>query len=435
VPHNKSVRDGHKLTLALVLVAATSTLSMAQRPAAKVVVVPVIERQVTAGQVSVGTIMPLRRALIGSAVDGRVVEFPLNEGDRVDKGQTLAQLMTDTIQLELRGAEAELEFRRSQYAELKNGSRPEEIEQVRARMAAADVKQQFLQSRRIRTETIHKSSSVVSKDELEEAIATAAEAVEDYRQAKAIYDLAVRGPRIERIAQAMAQVAIQEAVVARLRDQLGKHSISARFAGYLVAEHTEVGQWVNRGDTVAEVAELDEVEIVAQVAERSVPFVKPGQRVRVEVPALPDRLFAGIVSSSVPQADVRARTFPVKIRLRNEISDLGPLLKAGMFARITLPVGPKINALLVPKDAIVLGGPTPVVYVIEAGSDGQHGTVAAERVELGVAQDSLIQITGAVGVGQLAVVMGNERLHPGQTVEIVRAAKPDATSQPASSQP
>ena len=414
----------------------TSTVSIAQLPAAKVVVTPVIERQVTAGQISVGTIMPLRRAIIGSAVDGRVVEFPLNEGDRVEKGQTLAQLLTDTIQLELKAEEAELDFRQQQYAELKNGTRPEVIDQARARMAAADVKQRYLQSRRIRTETIHKNKLVVSKDELEEAIAAAAEAVENYREANAIYDLAVRGPREEKIAQAHAQVAIQEAVVARLRDQVKKHSISARFAGYLVAEHTEVGQWVNRGDTVAEVAELDEVEIVAQVVERSVPFVKPGQRVRVEVPALPTRLFEGVVSTTVPQADVRARTFPVKIRLRNEISDQGPLLKSGMFARITLPVGDQQTVLLVPKDAIVLGGPAPVVYIIEASNDdGKQDRVVAVRVDLGVAQASLIQITGSVQPGQLAVVQGNERLQTGQTVEIVRVVEPGATPQPASSQP
>ena len=55
-------------------------------PAALVAVSPVVEREVTAGQTFVGTVMPLKKAVVGSAVDGRVIEFPLNEGDRVERG-------------------------------------------------------------------------------------------------------------------------------------------------------------------------------------------------------------------------------------------------------------------------------------------------------------------------------------------------------------
>ena len=78
-----------------------------------VIVSPVVEREITAGQTFVGTVMPLKKAIIGSAVDGRVVEFPLDEGDRVEQGQTLAQLLTDTIKLEVETAEAELKLRQA----------------------------------------------------------------------------------------------------------------------------------------------------------------------------------------------------------------------------------------------------------------------------------------------------------------------------------
>ena len=84
-----------------------SASARAQRGPALVEVTPVVQREVATGQTFVGTIVPTRRAVVGSAVDGRVVELYVSEGDRVDKGQPLAQLLTETISLELKAAQAE----------------------------------------------------------------------------------------------------------------------------------------------------------------------------------------------------------------------------------------------------------------------------------------------------------------------------------------
>jgi RND family efflux transporter MFP subunit len=231
----------------------------------------------------------------------------------------------------------------------------------------------------------------------------------------------VAGPRKEVIAQARAQVAMQEATVERLKDQLTKHTIISRFDGYVTAEHTEVGQWVKQGDLVADVVALDEVEIVAYVVEQSVPFVRVGKLVNVEVPAIPGKRFDGVVSEVVPQADVQARTFPVKIRVVNEFTDDVPLLKAGMYARVLLPTGAKHLATLVSKDALVLGGPQPMVYVVEGASDNSpSGKAVPVPVQIGVAEGGLIQVIGPLRAGQLVVVQGNERLRPGQDVAIQR---------------
>jgi RND family efflux transporter MFP subunit len=256
---------------------------------------------------------------------------------------------------------------------------------------------------------------------VEEANSQAKEAQQVYLEMKAAYDLAVAGPRVETIAQARAQVAIQEALVEKLRDQLAKHTVFSRFPGYVTKKLTEVGAWVNPGDVVAEVAAIDEVDVVVQVVERSVSFVLTGSEVNVEIPALPDRTFTGKVISTIPQADVRARTFPVKIRVKNEITSDGPLLKAGMYARAALPVGEQVLAVLVPKDAIVLGGAQPMVVVINgATAAGETGTPAPTPVQLGVAYQDWIQVTGGLKPGQLVVAQGNERIRPGQNVIVSR---------------
>jgi len=388
-----------------------------------VAIAQVAEREVTAAQVFIGTVMPSRQATIGSAVDGRVVEFPVEEGDRVEPKQKLAQLLTATINLELESAEAELQLRNEQLRELKNGSRTEDIEQARARRASAEARQKFLQSRLARLQEAAQNRGVITEDQIEEARANMLEAQSMFEEMKAAHELAVAGPRPEVIAQARAQVAMQQALVEKLRDQITKHTIISRFAGYVVQEHTEAGQWVNRGDPVAEVAALDEVDVVVQVTEQSVPFIRLGDDVRVEIPALPDRVFVGQVQSVVPRADARSRTFPVKIRVANEVVSAGPLIQAGMYARAALPVGKSQQALLVPKDAIVLGGPQPMVYTLTGVTKpGDEGKVQAAPVELGVAQGDWIQVLGPIAPGAFVVVQGNERLRPDTPVRVLNIA-------------
>jgi RND family efflux transporter MFP subunit len=355
-----------------------------------------------------------------------VIEFPLNEGDRVERGGVLAQLLTDTIQLELAAAEAELELRKQELAELQNGTRPEEIEQAKARMVAAQARWQYAEARRARA---GKVGQAMSDEEREEMIALAVEAEQAYLDAKAAHQLAVEGPRKEQIAQAAAQVNVQQATVDRLKDQIEKHTIISRFPGYVIAEHTEVGQWVKQGDPVAEVAALDEVEVVAHVVEQYAPHVRHGMTVNVEIPALGSTPFSGVVSAIVPQADVQARTFPVKVSVKNELTEDGPRIKSGMYARVALPTGKRQQATLVYKEALVLGGPQPLVFVVDAaGPDAKQGKARAVPVQLGTADGSMIQVTGDLQPNQLTVVQGNERLRPGADVQIRRVVPPPETT-------
>lgn len=395
-------------------------------PAAPVVVVRVVEQKLRTGQTFVGTIHPEQRATIGSAVDGRVVRYPINEGDRVENGQTLAELLTETIKLELEAAQGELLLRSEELAELENGTREEEIAQARAQLLAAKTAVTLGGKRLERIRTLIKSGTATD-DELDVAQAAVdnARAVMDERQAA--LDLAVAGPRPERIAQAGARVAIQDSIVRKLSDQITKHTMVARFDAYVVTEHTEIGEWVNRGDPVAEIVGIDRVIVLASVLETHVPFISLGMDARVEVAALPDRVFIGKVVILVPQGDQRTRTFPVKILLNNEFTGQKPLLNVGMMARVTLPTGAEKTVRLVPKDALVLGGPQPMVYVVSAGEDNAR-IVQPVPVRLGSASGALVEVDGDLQAEQLVVVQGNERLRPGQAVNILREASPQTFS-------
>ena len=83
-------------------------------------------------------------------------------------------------------------------------------------------------------------------------------------------------PRPERIAQARALVRSHEEEIRRLQDLLGKHTIRAPFQGYVVRKHTEVGAWIRQGEPLAEVVELDPVEIEISVPETHIASLEVG---------------------------------------------------------------------------------------------------------------------------------------------------------------
>ncbi len=408
------------LSVGLTLFASPTSALLAQRGPAVVELIPIAQREVATTQATLGTIMPTRRAVIGSAVDGRVVEFLVREGDRVEQDQPLASLLTATISLELEAAEAELELRRQELIELQNGSRPDELAQTKARVEASRVAAEYLERDTQRLSKLGVNSAI-SASEIENSNSRWLEAQQRLIEAQAAYQLAIDGPRVEKIKQAEARVAMQQAVAERLRDQIAKHTMYSRFAGYVTVEHTEVGQWLPRGEPVAEIIALDDVDVLAKVVEAHIPFIHVGDAVGVEVPALGGRVLNGVVAAIIPEADERSRTFPVKIRVANEFNAAGePLLKAGMLARAALPTGSKQKVLMVPKDALVLGGPMTMIWIVDGQSAADakeapgmmEANAVAVPIQTGAEQGDWIEVRGEIPSGTNVVVRGNERIPP-----------------------
>jgi len=389
-------------------------------PPALVVTKPIVQRDVAPDATFVGTVMPSQKSIVGCAVDGRVVEYLVDEGDPVAKGDPLVRLRTKTLDIELAAAVAQEALRRHEFEELDNGTRPEEKAQARARMLGAEAHMQYTKAAYRRAEALFRQDRAVSQEELDQTRSAAVVAEQALLEAKAAYALAEAGPRKEKIAQAGARLAAQAEEVKRLKDLLDEHTIRSPLDGFVVAEHTEEGEWVAKGDPVAEIVDVDPVEIRMLVPEGHIDPLRTGMPVRVSLGALPNEVFPGAeVTRIVPQADVRSRTFPVIIKLPNPKRGGRHLVKPGMLAHVTVAIGVPRPALLVDKDALVLGGPKPVVFVVDAGPKGSNqGTVRPVPVKTGVAKDGLIQVSGSVKVGQEVVVEGNERLRPGQAVRV-----------------
>ena len=218
-------------SIAIVQSGGTASAQSPDSPPKPVAVVEVVEDEISSGQTFVGTVLPTQRATIGSAVSGRVVEFPIDVGQRVEAKQTLAQILTETIGLELAAAEAELTLRRELLRELENGSRPEEVEQAKAQLLSAQARNRYAMARLERTESLRQRGGV-TEETLDEIRSLAESSQQALHEAEAAYRLVQAGPREEKIAQAKAQVTMQQAVVEKLQDQIKKHTVITRFAGY-----------------------------------------------------------------------------------------------------------------------------------------------------------------------------------------------------------
>jgi RND family efflux transporter MFP subunit len=394
------------------------------------------EKDVHYPQTFVGTVMPKRIADVGSAVDGRVVEFPVNEGDRVEKGDTLTQLLTGQLDIQLAGAKAEVERLRYAHEELKN-TWPDEVKQADARHKSRKAALDYANAKLTRARSLHQRAAITD-DQLQDAQSQADQAQAAFAEAAAALAI-VQGPRQHAIRQAEHAVEVQQEEANAIQDQINKHTIKAPFNGYVTKEHTEMGQWVAKAGLVAQVAELDEVDVAIMVLEDYLPNIRLQMPARVVIRALPEekRQFMGQVAVVVPQADTASRTFPVKVRVANTVEADGQMLiRAGMQARVTLEIGRATQAVVVPKDAVVLGGATPVVYVVDplptgaaagaaAAAPGMAppGTVRPVSVELGLEDNNWIVVVGDVRPGQQVVTEGNERLRPGMPVRVAPGAE------------
>lgn len=392
-----------------------------EKPALVVRVVPLRQGEVAASVPAAGAVRALQVSRVASGAAGIVERFPFREGDFVESGAVLAELRDVTISLELTAAKALARQREQEFAEKAAGYRAEEIAAAEAKHQAADAQAEFAELRAQRADALH-GRKAISDEQYDEHRLEARRLRQEAEAAKADAEMKRNGARAEQVAAAEAarDAALEE--VRRLEDELGKRKIRAPWAGYLVTEETEVGQWLPEGGVVATLARFDAVEVRVNVEEHQISHVEVGQPIDVVVDALGPEPIAGEVTAVVPRSQWEAgsRSFPVVVRLANEVVAGQPRLKEGMLARMTFR-GQATTALLAHKDAIVRTSQGSLVFVL-----GDDQRVRAVSVTEGMSQDDYIVVEGALAVGDRLVSEGVERLRPYDQVTLAESPAPPA---------
>lgn len=406
--------------------AGEATAGGGPRPAAKVRVGLVVEEEISPEVVVVGTVVARRTSQVASGADGKVDEFAVREGDVVEESQLLSTLNMVTTELGIQEAEKLLQERQSVLEEMKQGTRPEVIAEAQARMEANEVSMRIAQEKYTRMQKIVRDSGG-SRNDLDDAQEKSEAAQKLFAAAKANYDLTVAGSRAEHIVQAQARRDAQQDQVAFLKAEKEKRLTRAPFKGVVVAEHTQRGQWLSKGDLVVTLADiLEEIYVVANVDERDLPHLQIGSEVLVEVDATTRKTWPGKVITVVPRSqwESGSRTFPVKVAVKNEVVQAGdrtvPVLTEGMAARVRFR-GPQIHAVLVPKDSIIRSEIGNKLFVILGTPGSASGKAKPVVLTEGAFVGDKVQVLSSsdLAPGMRVVTEGAERLQPFADVEIL----------------
>jgi HlyD family secretion protein len=281
---------------------------------------------------------------VGSKVAGEVKERPVDEGSKVRAGDVLALIDHETLDIQLRQAEAGIDLARAQLVLLRNGARREDIEQAEAALSQAEASLKVARDDARRMRELEKTASATLKQrEDAEARLTVAQAQRD-AAAEALRKMRNLA-RPEEIKAAEAQLARAESAADLLRKTIADCTIIAPVGGTVTRKAVEVGELVTQGATIVTVSELDSVYVMIYVTETELGRIRLGDAAEVRIDAFPERGFPGKVTYISPEAEFTPKNvqtkqdrvklvFGVKIEIDNQEGLLKPGLPADAFVRV-----------------------------------------------------------------------------------------------------
>lgn len=206
--------------------------------------------------------------------------------------------------------------------------------------------------------------------------------------------------------EATAALRASEAEVALAKARLDKTRLVAPFSGVLGLRRVSVGDYVNPGQEIVNLENIDPIKVDFRVPEPSLSEIREGQAVEVQVDAFPGETFVGEAYAIDPRIDTSGRSVVIRARLENDDRRLRP----GLFARVEVIVERRGDAILVPEQAIVpLQDRTAVFRVVDDKAvlttvrTGQRRSGEVEIVE-GLSRDDVVVTAGQLKIRDGATV-------------------------------
>jgi membrane fusion protein (multidrug efflux system) len=224
--------------------------------------------------------------------------------------------------------------------------------------------------------------------------------------------------RSSQLDQARAGVEAQKA-----RIEL-KH-LRAPYAGRLGIRRVNVGDYVQAGDTVIELQALDRLYVNFTLPEQYSSRVSTGMTVRASLQALRGEQFSGEITAIAPVIDPETRNFALQGTLVNR----DDVLRPGMFARLTLPLGEEREWVIVPRTAIAYRPYGNSVYVLQE-ADGGGLQVSQRFVTLGPVRGDMIAIEKGLSADERVATSGLLKLDSGVPVEVDNSVQPPSSLNP-----
>jgi multidrug efflux pump subunit AcrA (membrane-fusion protein) len=335
---------------------------------------------------------------------------PWREGDRVEKGEKLIQIDRPLYSAEVEEAEANLAVAESRLADLKAGTRPEEIAQIEQNVDYLQECADFARKNMERVRELEQKGGA-SGEALEEARVSFIECHTKLVSAREKLAMLKTGPTQTELAVQQAEVKKAEAALAKARAKFAETRIDAPFNGTITKVHVHPGDLAQPGAELLEMLDRQSFVVRFAVAEGVISDIKPGMTATVQLDAYSDQEFEAKISRIYPKLNRQSGTVSVEAELTDP-----PELMPGMFARVVLTVQSVKDGVIIPASAL-LSSPDgqEAVFVIN------DGTAVRRKIRLGIEQGNRIQVVEGLKPGEQLVVAGMNSLSDGAAVRIEKA--------------
>jgi len=334
-------------------------------------------------------------------VSGRVIKVAVEEGQKVVKGQVLAEIEPADYLHAYEAVAGQADVARATEQKTRSGLRPEELEQARIAFQRA-------QDEYARMKYLFDRKSLNANDFQKFEAA--------YLAAKQNYVMAQQGTRKEDKAAAEAQTRSAVAQMQDAKRRLANCRLVAPISGFVGMKHVNVGDVVAAGLPVFSVIDLDPVKIHVAIPEAEVGKIRTGATASVTVSSLAGQTYQGTLDTLGISADPASRTYTAKITVANH----DHLLRDGMVSQARIYGTEQVQALTVPANAMIRDARGIAnVYVYYPA----RRRAFARRVELGEFMGSEVVITSGLMPSDQVVIVGQQNLREGTPVLLVGGAQ------------
>ena len=331
---------------------------------------------------AVGTVQAGATVNLASKLMGTVEKVKVREGDQVKTGDVLMVIDQRQVDAGYRQAEANL------------------AEAKKALDAAMSSRDAALASERLARATYDrylnlKKEDSVSAQEFDEVEARYQEAKAAAKRAEAMVETVTARIQQAQAGLASASVTKKDAVITAPSD------------GVITSKLVDEGDLASPGMPLLSMDTTDGYRVDAILPENYFQEVKPGQSVRVTVPALREGSVPGTIRTIIPAADQRSRSFLVKVTLPQDLP-----VTSGMFARVEVPFG-RVSKILIPPKAVIYQGQLTALFVLK-----DQDIARFRLIRLGKTSEQGVEVLSGLETGERFVAVQIPELRDGARVEV-----------------
>lgn len=278
---------------------------------------------------------------IGFKVSGRIASLKVDEGNRVNKGDILAELASGDARALVDQGRAALEEAKVKLAELKAGSRRQEKEKSRADTGSLEAELTKARKDFERAGSLYENGAI-SASRYDSAKSAYETRLAQLKGAKQQQSLVEEGPRREDIKAAEFRVAQLAANLANMEEKLADTRLYAPISGVIFRKNAEAGEIVQPGAAVFTVGDLDHPWVKVYVKEDRLSLVKYGQKAKISVDTFKNKYYDGTVTFISSEAEFTPKNvqtkeervklvFGVKVTVENKNQELKPGMPADVM--------------------------------------------------------------------------------------------------------